>query len=167
MKLKWLIHARLFAIPWTAAHQAPPSMGFSRQEYWSGVPLTSPSLASTNLGSIWLLFTFFFCSPFFVGLEMNMCLWLCVRLLLVTETVFIFSLFCVSFRIFILLLLQNLYSFLLLCPICRPFYLIKVLFKSSILIIFFFLMLFMFSFRSSNTFNTYTHTCMSVCIKLF
>ena len=32
---------RLFATPWTAAHQAPPSMGFSRQEYWSGVPLPS------------------------------------------------------------------------------------------------------------------------------
>ena len=30
--------------PWTAAHQAPPSMGFSRQEYWSGVPLPSPTL---------------------------------------------------------------------------------------------------------------------------
>ena len=33
---------RLLATPWTAAHQAPPSMGFSRQEYWSGVPLPSP-----------------------------------------------------------------------------------------------------------------------------
>ena len=32
-----LSHVRLLAIPWTAAHQAPPSMGFSRQEYWSGV----------------------------------------------------------------------------------------------------------------------------------
>ena len=31
---------RLCATPWTVAHQAPPSMGFSRQEYWSGVPLT-------------------------------------------------------------------------------------------------------------------------------
>ena len=30
-------------IPWTAAHQAPPSMGFSRQEYWSGVPSPSPA----------------------------------------------------------------------------------------------------------------------------
>ena len=30
------------ATPWTAAYQAPPSMGFSRQEYWSGVPLPSP-----------------------------------------------------------------------------------------------------------------------------
>ena len=32
------------AIPWTAAHQAPLSMGFSRQEYWSGVPLPSPAV---------------------------------------------------------------------------------------------------------------------------
>ena len=30
--------------PWTVAYQAPPSMGFSRQEYWSGVPLTSPAI---------------------------------------------------------------------------------------------------------------------------
>ena len=36
-----LSHARLLAIPWTAAYQAPPSTGFSRQEYWSGVPLPS------------------------------------------------------------------------------------------------------------------------------
>ena len=34
-----LSHVRLLATPWTAAYQAPPSMGFSRQEYWSGVPL--------------------------------------------------------------------------------------------------------------------------------
>ena len=33
---------QLFATPWTAAHQAPPSMGFSRQEYWSGLPFPSP-----------------------------------------------------------------------------------------------------------------------------
>ena len=36
-------HVRLFATPWTAAPQAPPSMGLSRQEYWSGVPLPSPT----------------------------------------------------------------------------------------------------------------------------
>jgi len=36
-----LSHVQLLATPWTAAHQAPPSMGFSRQEYWSGVPLPS------------------------------------------------------------------------------------------------------------------------------
>ena len=35
-KVKLLSRVRLFATPWTAAHQAPPSMGFSRQEYWSG-----------------------------------------------------------------------------------------------------------------------------------
>ena len=35
---------RLLETPWTAAYQAPPSMGFSRQEYWSGVPLPSPSM---------------------------------------------------------------------------------------------------------------------------
>ena len=37
-------HVRLCVTPWTAVHQAPPSMGFSRQEYWSGVPLPSPSV---------------------------------------------------------------------------------------------------------------------------
>ena len=37
MKVKSLSHVRLLATPWTAAHQAPPSMGFSRHEYWSGV----------------------------------------------------------------------------------------------------------------------------------
>ena len=36
-------HVRLCVTPWTAAHQAPPSMGFSRQEYRSGLPLPSPS----------------------------------------------------------------------------------------------------------------------------
>ena len=42
MKVKSLSRVRLFMTPWTAAYQAPPSMGFSRQEYWSGVPLPSP-----------------------------------------------------------------------------------------------------------------------------
>ena len=42
VKVKLLSHVRLLATPWTAAFQAPPSMGFSRQEYWSGVPLPSP-----------------------------------------------------------------------------------------------------------------------------
>ena len=41
-KVKSLSRVQLFATPWTAAYQAPPSMGFSRQEYWSGVPLPSP-----------------------------------------------------------------------------------------------------------------------------
>ena len=42
VKVKSLSHVPLLATPWTAAHQAPPSMGFSRQEYWNGVPLPSP-----------------------------------------------------------------------------------------------------------------------------
>ena len=42
VKVKSLSHSWLLATPWTAAYQAPPSMGFSRQEYWSGVPLPSP-----------------------------------------------------------------------------------------------------------------------------
>ena len=42
VKVKSLSRVRLFATPWTAAHQAPPSIGFFRQEYWSGVPLPSP-----------------------------------------------------------------------------------------------------------------------------
>ena len=42
VKVKSLSRVWLLATPWTAAHQAPPSMGFSRQEYWSGVPLPSP-----------------------------------------------------------------------------------------------------------------------------
>ena len=42
VKVKLLIRVRPSATPWTAAYQAPPSMGFSRQEYWSGVPLPSP-----------------------------------------------------------------------------------------------------------------------------
>ena len=44
VKVKVLSRVRLLATPWTAAYQAPPSMGFSKQEYWSGVPLPSPSL---------------------------------------------------------------------------------------------------------------------------
>ena len=42
VEVKLLSSVRLFSSPWTAAYQAPPSMGFSRQEYWSGVPLPSP-----------------------------------------------------------------------------------------------------------------------------
>ena len=42
VKVKSLSRVRLFATPWTVAYQAPPSMGFSRQEYWSGLPFPSP-----------------------------------------------------------------------------------------------------------------------------
>ena len=42
VKVKSLSRVQLFVTPWTVAHQAPPSMGFSRQEYWSGLPFPSP-----------------------------------------------------------------------------------------------------------------------------
>ena len=42
VKVKLLSHVRLFATPWTVAYQAPPSMEFSRQEYWSRLPFPSP-----------------------------------------------------------------------------------------------------------------------------
>ena len=51
--MKSLSHVRLLATPWTAAYQAPPPMGFTRQEYWSGLPLPSPNqsiLKETNPG---------------------------------------------------------------------------------------------------------------------
>ena len=46
VKVKSLSRVRLCVTPWTAAYQAPPSMGFSRQEYWSGVPLPSPAISN-------------------------------------------------------------------------------------------------------------------------
>ena len=42
VKMKLLSRVRFFATPWTVAYQAPPTMGFFRQEYWSGLPFPSP-----------------------------------------------------------------------------------------------------------------------------
>ena len=61
VKVKSLSHVRLLATPWTAAHQALPSMGFSRQECWSGVPL--PSLILSDL------------VIFFLGNSPHSCFW--------------------------------------------------------------------------------------------
>ena len=44
MKVKLLSSVQLFATPWTVAYQDPQSMGFSRQEYWSGLPFPSPGV---------------------------------------------------------------------------------------------------------------------------
>ena len=49
VKVKSLGRVRLLVTPWTTAYQAPPSMGFSRQEYWSGVPLPSPIHTHTHI----------------------------------------------------------------------------------------------------------------------
>ena len=49
VKVKLLCCVQLFVTTWTAAYQAPPSMGFCRQEYWSGLPLPSPNNCSVNI----------------------------------------------------------------------------------------------------------------------
>ena len=51
VKVKSLSHVQLLATPWTAAHQAPPPMGFPRQGYWSGVPLPSLGPRATRCKS--------------------------------------------------------------------------------------------------------------------
>jgi len=51
-KVKSLSHVRLLATPWTVAHQAPPSMGFSRQDYWSGVPFSNNLMSAYIM--VWL-----------------------------------------------------------------------------------------------------------------
>ena len=65
VKVKSLSRVRLLATPWTAPYQAPLSMGFSRQEHWSGVPLPSP-LSTTN--NCWFTFCSygFACSGHFI-----------------------------------------------------------------------------------------------------
>ena len=74
VKVKSLSRVRLFATPWTAAYQAPPSMGFSRQKYWSGVPFPSPSATymipnKKKVTSVWatvsLIFFFVCLFPWF------------------------------------------------------------------------------------------------------
>ena len=62
VKVKSLSRVRLFETPWTAAYQAPLSVGFSRQEYWSGLPLPSPyyvSYLSLNYNYLYIYFFLF------------------------------------------------------------------------------------------------------------
>ena len=54
VRVKSLSHVRLFTTPWTVAYQAPPSMGFSRQEYQSGVPLPSPLAHTRYFQNCWI-----------------------------------------------------------------------------------------------------------------
>ena len=69
VKGKSLSRVWLFATPWTAAYQAPPSVGFSRQKYWSGVPLPSPNIAKT----LALALTFIWCSDLWFCLQLQKC----------------------------------------------------------------------------------------------
>ena len=58
VKVKSLSRVRLLAAPWTAGHQAPPSIGFSRQEYWNGAPVPSPKCpGSDSASSVWSIYT--------------------------------------------------------------------------------------------------------------
>ena len=92
VKVKSLSRIRLFATAWTAAYQAPPSMGFPRQEYWSGVPLPSPLsdiwLVNIFSNSVCCLFRFFagiFESQIFLILiKFNLCFILLLTVLLVS-----------------------------------------------------------------------------------
>ena len=67
VKVKLLSGVWLLATPWNAAHQTPPSMGFSRQEYWSGVPLPSPNVTSkaSQLANFCITFVYGFCFVLF------------------------------------------------------------------------------------------------------
>ena len=65
VKVKSLSRVWLVATPWTAPHQAPLSMGFSRQEYWTGVPLPSPLGLSTNLHFI-IYISYHFQTPLWI-----------------------------------------------------------------------------------------------------
>ena len=85
MKVKSLSHVQLLVTPWTAAYQAPPTMGFSRQEYWSGVPLPSPNhvlsvsklikegmtLAPHNLTSKFVIYRHFFWVLYFMAISVT------------------------------------------------------------------------------------------------
>ena len=65
---------RLLATPWTTAYQAPPSMGFSRQEYWSGVPLPSLDVADYFISNMCFSFnleTLFLCITSRIDLVFN------------------------------------------------------------------------------------------------
>ena len=69
VKVKSLSHVRLLVTPWTAAYQAPPSMGFSRQEFWSGLPLPSPRVKAISFNKSYILYSSAF--SFFIG-EINL-----------------------------------------------------------------------------------------------
>ena len=63
VKVKSLSHVRLFATPWTVAHQATQPVGFSRQEYWSGMPFPSPLTSEFILNSALFVNLFHVMSP--------------------------------------------------------------------------------------------------------
>ena len=76
VKVKSLSRVQLFTTPWTAPYQAPPSMGFPRQEYWSRVPLPSRCV-ELSLGFLFCSIDLYFC--LFASTILSWWLWLCSR----------------------------------------------------------------------------------------
>ena len=111
------------ATSWTAAHQAPPSMGFSRQEYWNGVPLPSPISHTT-------VTQYIICLIWFHNRIANLRTTLQVRMLRYTkaksasiymnnvESVFLPSMFYFYYTLLSLLAFDFLYSWIILCQFC-------------------------------------------------
>ena len=81
-------YVRLFVTPWTAAHQAPPSVGFSRQEYWSGLPLPSPCyiLVSRILFSCSMTL---YCLRLFIFIVCSSCFAFCLQYADLTQQVYL------------------------------------------------------------------------------
>ena len=86
MKVKSLSRVRLLATPWTVAYQAPPPMGFPRQEYWSGLPFPSPdSIIGTILYGCFSLaafrhFSLFLTFAILIMICLDVCGPVCVNL---------------------------------------------------------------------------------------
>ena len=79
VKVKSLSRVRLLATPWTAAYQAPPSMGFSRQEFWSGVPLPSPNCYFSTNNSFLITCCCFLMEEFEYPIWVTTALFLCYK----------------------------------------------------------------------------------------
>ena len=78
VKVKLFSHVRLFETPWSRAYHAPPSMGFSRQEYWSGVPFPSPEVITGLSHSIVFLYFFALITEKGFLISPSCCLELCI-----------------------------------------------------------------------------------------
>ena len=94
-KVKSLSRVQLFATLWTVAHQAPPSMGLSRQEYWSGVPLPS-HIVILNLDFPLILYFFLVLFHFAVG-WFSFVLCLCSLLLVFVHLLYVLDLWSLCF----------------------------------------------------------------------
>ena len=89
VKVKTPSHVQPSATPWTAIFQAPPSMGFSRQEYWSGVLLPSPFTTSSNY-LFHIIFTCLLCFPHSVISSIRIAFWMPAILIMDSQNLTIY-----------------------------------------------------------------------------